>query len=62
MDQKNILTFVPIQGKGTGLAVIDLVDGYIQSARVTFETPLSTVGNNTVTWTEDMLMEYKYRE
>lgn len=62
MDQESILKFVPIQGKGKGTAIIDLVDGYIQSARVTFETPLSKFADQTVTWTEDMLMEYRYHE
>lgn len=62
MDPNSILIYVPIAGTGNGTAVIDLVDGYIHSARVTFVTPTSKVGNNSVTWKEDMQMEYRYNK
>jgi len=60
MNSPEILERVPVTGKGTGTAVVDLIDGFIQEANVKFETPTAKTGSGMVTWKEEMNLKFRF--
>ncbi|MBD3321934.1 MAG: hypothetical protein GF350_12630 [Chitinivibrionales bacterium] len=49
---ESLKKYVPIGGKGTGTAVIDIKNKVIRKASVEFETPVAKVDNSNVNWKE----------
>lgn len=47
-----LLTYVPVAGKGSGSAVVNVSEGYILSATMSFETPVAKVDKTKVSWKE----------
>ncbi len=60
MDSPRILERVPVTGKGTGTATVDLIDGFIQEANVKFDTPTAKADSGMVTWKEEMNLVFRF--
>jgi len=60
MKNTDFLKKIPITGKGSGSATIDLIDGYIHKAKIKFTTPVAQIDEKKVTWTEDMVLEFRF--
>jgi hypothetical protein len=56
LDSASVIEHVPVRGKGTGSAVIDLTAALLVRAAIDFETPLATIGNAKATWKENALL------
>jgi hypothetical protein len=58
-DSTDLLRHIPVAGKGNGSAVLDVKNRCIISADMDFTTPVGTVGNISVTWTEKASLKLK---
>ncbi|MBD3346393.1 MAG: hypothetical protein GF401_15175 [Chitinivibrionales bacterium] len=56
-EAKSLTQYIPIGGKGTGTAVIDIANKVIKKASIDFQTPVATVEGSTVTWKENTEIE-----
>lgn len=62
LDTSNIMKQIPIAGKGTGTAKINVKNNLIVQAEMEFKTPVATVGPVTVKWQENAVMKYEAGE
>jgi hypothetical protein len=51
-DTTELLRNIPVAGKGSGAAVLDMSNHSLIGAEVDFTTPVGTVGDISVSWTE----------
>ncbi len=58
-DSTDVLRHIPVAGKGSGSAVLDVKNRCIIGAEMDFTTPVGTVGNISVTWTEKASLKLK---
>jgi hypothetical protein len=58
-DSTDLLRHIPVAGKGNGSAVLDVKNRCIVAAEMDFTTPVGTVGNISVTWTEKASLKLK---
>lgn len=58
VDTSAILKRVPVSGTGRGMAVIDVTDGTLVLAKVSFRTPLASVGDTQVYWIDKTVLSY----
>jgi len=56
-DSVKSVNEIPVYGTGNGSAVIDLKKGCILTALVNFTTPVAVIGDVTVTWHENAMIE-----
>ena len=59
VDSTDVLRHIPVAGKGAGSAILDLRNRNIVSAEMDFTTPLGTVGEISVTWSEKASLKLK---
>jgi hypothetical protein len=58
-DSLDVLRHIPVAGKGNGSTVLDLSNHCILSAEMDFVTPVGTLGDVSVTWTEKATLQLK---
>ena len=58
-DSTDVLRHIPVAGKGNGSAILDVRNRCIISAEMDFSTPLGTVGEISVTWSEKASLKLK---
>jgi hypothetical protein len=58
-DSTDLLRHIPVAGKGKGSAILDVRNRCIIGAEMDFTTPVGTVGNISVTWTEKASLKLK---
>jgi hypothetical protein len=58
-DSTDLLKHIPVAGKGTGSAILDVKNRCIIGAEMDFTTPVGTVGDISVTWTEKASLKLK---
>jgi hypothetical protein len=58
-DTMELLRNIPVAGKGSGAAVLDLRNHCIIGADMDFTTPIGTVGDISVSWTEKASIRLK---
>jgi hypothetical protein len=61
-DHSAVLKYMPVEGKGSGRAIIDVKNGLIVSVGVDFETPVVSMDNARVNWKETVALEYTQAE
>jgi hypothetical protein len=59
VDTSAILKRVPVSGTGNGTAVIDVEEQALLRAEVRFRTPLASVGDTRVYWTDRTVLLYQ---
>jgi hypothetical protein len=58
-DSTDVLRHIPVAGKGNGSAILDVRNHCILGAEMDFATPVGTVGDISVTWTEKASLKLK---
>jgi hypothetical protein len=58
-DSASVLEVIPVEGRGSGTAVIDVKGKCIVSAEVEFETPVVALGVTRVNWKEKASLKFR---
>jgi hypothetical protein len=58
-DSTELLRHIPVAGKGSGSATLDIRNHSIIGAEIDFTTPVGTVGDISVSWTEKVSLKLK---